>query len=272
VTALGRFVLHTVRPLRDRRGDEHGRCTVCGESGRFVLNSWVIPAVMAAELGGLADAFRRRETLWCRRCGSSLRVRRLAEVVLAHYAERSESLAELVAEDGFRSLDVAEINAVGAAHEVLARHPRLRYSEYPQEDLQALSYPDASFDLVLTADTLEHVPDPWTALRETRRVLRPGGRHVFTVPAAPTRTATRARAEPSRDGGLVHHAPPQYHGRAAGPLRLLAGRRSDLLAFSDFGLDLVDRLREAAFDPEVHFLREDDPAADAALVFCARAI
>ena len=38
------------------------------------------------------------------------------------------------------------------------------------------------FDLVLTSETLEHVPDPRLALRETLRVLRPGGRHVFTVP------------------------------------------------------------------------------------------
>ncbi|HUH15951.1 MAG TPA: methyltransferase domain-containing protein [Gaiellaceae bacterium] len=272
MTRLGRLVLRTVRPPGDRRGDERGRCAVCGAETRFALNSWVLPADMAAELGPLADAFRRRETLWCGACGSSLRVRRMADVLLEHYAERAASLAELVAEPGFRELDVAEVNAVGAAHDVLARHPRLRYSEYPEEDLQALSYPDASLDLVLTADTLEHVPDPWRALAEVRRVLRRGGRHVFTVPAAPTRAETSARAGLGASGEIVHHAPAQYHGRAAGPLRLLAGRRADMLAFTDFGLDLAERLGPLGFETEVHFLRGEDPAADAAIVFCARAV
>jgi len=37
------------------------------------------------------------------------------------------------------------------------------------EDICRLTYADASFDLVLSSDTLEHVPDFRAALRETRR-------------------------------------------------------------------------------------------------------
>ena len=49
-------------------------------------------------------------------------------------------------------------------HAWIADLPRLRYSEYSEEgeDIQALSYADRSFDLVLTSETLEHVPD-WRA-------------------------------------------------------------------------------------------------------------
>ena len=43
---------------------------------------------------------------------------------------------------------------------------------------------DASVDVVLATETLEHVPDPGTFLAEARRVLRPGGRIVLTVPFA----------------------------------------------------------------------------------------
>ena len=252
----GRFVLHRLRPPGDRRRDEQGRCSVCGAAGRFRFNSWILPPDMARDLGPAADAFRRRESLWCGGCGASLRVRGIADTLLEHYADRASTLADLVEEDRFAALNVGEINSIGTAHDILARHPRLTYSEYPDEDLTALSFGDASFDLVLTSDTLEHVPGWRQALRETRRVLRPGGRHVFTVPAVLSRAATA-----SRDG-----LPPQYHAQASGLLRLLSrGAREDMLAHTDFGMDLVEHLRAEGFAPEVH-------GDGAAIVFCARAV
>ena len=74
-----------------------------------------------------------------------------------------------------------------------------------------LTYPDASFDLVLTSETLEHVPDLDAALAETRRVLAPGGRHVFTVPLLPGVPATYSRIRTGPDGAAVHLAPPICH-------------------------------------------------------------
>lgn len=44
-----------------------------------------------------------------------------------------------------------------------------------ETDIRELPFDDASFDLVLAAHVLEHLPDPATALREVHRVLRPGG-------------------------------------------------------------------------------------------------
>jgi SAM-dependent methyltransferase len=44
---------------------------------------------------------------------------------------------------------------------------------------------DAVFDLVLCAETLEHVRDVQLFLSEIRRVLRPGGELALTTPAAP---------------------------------------------------------------------------------------
>ncbi len=46
-----------------------------------------------------------------------------------------------------------------------------------------LPFADACFDLVCLFDTMEHIPDDVQALREVRRVLRPGGRVFVSVPA-----------------------------------------------------------------------------------------
>ena len=54
-----------------------------------------------------------------------------------------------------------------------------------QADVCALPIKDASVDVVVSANLLEHVPDDERALAEIGRVLRPGGRAVIVVPVNP---------------------------------------------------------------------------------------
>jgi SAM-dependent methyltransferase len=42
--------------------------------------------------------------------------------------------------------------------------------------------PDAAFDLVLCTQVLEHSDDPWKGIREIRRILKPGGHALLSVP------------------------------------------------------------------------------------------
>jgi ubiquinone/menaquinone biosynthesis C-methylase UbiE len=46
-----------------------------------------------------------------------------------------------------------------------------------------LPFDDGAFDLVLIAETIEHVVDVQTLLSEARRVLQPGGELAITTPA-----------------------------------------------------------------------------------------
>jgi SAM-dependent methyltransferase len=52
--------------------------------------------------------------------------------------------------------------------------------------LEAIPFEDASFDLVTCLDVIEHTDDDVVSLRELRRVTRPGGWLVVTVPAHPS--------------------------------------------------------------------------------------
>jgi SAM-dependent methyltransferase len=53
--------------------------------------------------------------------------------------------------------------------------------EWVEGDAQALDFPDGSFDLVLCQQGIQFFPDRKAALREMRRVLRPGGRVGLAV-------------------------------------------------------------------------------------------
>jgi SAM-dependent methyltransferase len=107
------------------------------------------------------------------------------------------------------------------------------------EDLQALTFEAESFDLVVSLDVLEHVPDPKAALGEMRRVLRPQGTLVLTCPFTMQLQATYKMARLNEQGEIEHLiAEPQYHGNPLGP---------PSLCYNTFGWDLLDDMRAAGF-------------------------
>jgi SAM-dependent methyltransferase len=201
-----------------------------------------------------------REACPCRRCGAINRQRQLAYVVISALSDRGRfpSLAEL----GRRGrIAVYNTESGRAIHEALRELPGYRCSEFlspdlasgtvvdgvEHQDLQALSFSDETFDLVLSGDVLEHVPDPYRAHAEIYRVLRPGGRHVFTVPYLATASLDSVRARIRDDGQVEHFSEPEYHGDPVRP-------EDGALVFTIFGLEMIVRLSNIGFRVTVHRL------------------
>lgn len=54
--------------------------------------------------------------------------------------------------------------------------------DYPDEDIQKLSFKEESYDLVLCNHVIEHVPDDAAAFNEINRILKKSGRALITIP------------------------------------------------------------------------------------------
>jgi SAM-dependent methyltransferase len=82
-------------------------------------------------------------------------------------------LADLVPQGQVTGIDMsAEIIEQARAAVGGRSRPNLGFAT---GDVYALDYPDASFDVVHAHQVLQHLSDPVRALREMRRVTRPGG-------------------------------------------------------------------------------------------------
>jgi SAM-dependent methyltransferase len=247
--------------VRHRRFE---RCVVCGRFGPMLYRRRVIPPRLEQLWGltpRLADALARKESCDCAWCGAKLRARRLARVLLEIYPAAGgespdRSVADWVTRPRARALRVAEINRIEGLHDQLVRLPDLAAPDYQpgaapgaviggvrSEDLTRLTYPDSSFDLVLTSETLEHLPDLDAALGELRRVLVPGGYHVFTIPRLPGVARTFARSVLRPDGSVEHRAEAICH----------PGGDVGYPVFTEFGDDLSERFRRTGFELEERF-------------------
>ena len=84
---------------------------------------------------------------------------------------------------GRRTLDIGAQNGPYAAHfpHRVARDIRRGIGVQIIGDTQALGISDATFDVVLCTEVLEHLPEPQQAVDEMFRVLKPGGQLLLTT-------------------------------------------------------------------------------------------
>lgn len=188
-----------------------------------------------------------REGLHCPGCGLNNRQRLAAATLRAAIAARPAAGAIYLHEQITPMYEWVG-RALGDRREVIGSEylgpehaPGAVVDGIRHEDALGLSFADASLDLILSTDVLEHVPRIEPALEEAVRVLRPGGAMVFSIPFHYLEQTTVQRAELQADGTVTHHRPAEFHGNPTRP-------DEGSLVFYDYGWDLLDRCRAAGFD------------------------
>jgi hypothetical protein len=189
-----------------------GVCNICGRDHGFDL---------PADQGQIDNVGNLRESLVCRGCGSISRDRALILAVAGMLGEQGP-LTRWESGKDQRVLETSGYRGHPSFLAELFEYYNLPYAPPPDDDsqepidasagadLQDLRFPAGYFDVIMTSDVLEHVPDGQRAIQEIARVLVPGGHLVLQVPYdhASERTFTRVYRWHGRD---VHLAPPEYH-------------------------------------------------------------
>lgn len=193
-----------------------GHCNICEQSTTFVEHDpW------------LRDHYR------CARCGSIPRNRALVNGLNLFCPEWQDAALHESSPGGPFSSYLRRVCSSYTSSHCYADVPRGDYQGvHRSEDLTALTFADASFEVFVTSDVFEHVLEPERAFAEIARVLRKGGAHVFTLPWYRHLATTAPRAQRGVEDQIVHLMEPVYHGN---PLSVAGA-----LVTRDWGRDIGD--------------------------------
>jgi SAM-dependent methyltransferase len=181
-----------------------------------------------------------QQGLTCISCHSNLRSITLAKSILIA-ANSDKTLDNYIRTMTARKLKVLEVNEAGTLHPFLKKFANYTFAEFPHVDLHDLLYESEFFDLILHSDTLEHVEEPLIALSQIFRVLKKGGKTIFTTPIIVER-ATRSRK------GM----PNSFHGAPG-------NTDTGMLVTFEYGSDFWRFLAEAGFT-DIRIICEMYPA------------
>jgi SAM-dependent methyltransferase len=203
-----------------------GTCPVCEKSVTFSANG---------------PYFRR--TLKCSNCGCEPRHRAFMHI-LKQYFPDWENLRLHESSPGWDP--VSTLLVTKNKHYIASQYdpnvpsgdvvqaPRMPCRAYRSENLEAQTFADESFDLVVTLDVFEHIFHPDLAIREIARTLKPGGATLMTVPIVQRLRRSQRRAA-LVNGEVKHILPAEFHGNP------ISGEGS--IVTVDWGYDIVSYLQ-----------------------------
>jgi len=104
-----------------------------------------------------------------------------------------EKYAKPAFQDGHRVLEIGP-DSFPSSYEQLASKPHEPWELIDLFDRPHLTYrattpyaypiPDDRFDIVLSGSVMEHIPAPWTWIKEVARVCKPGGTVITIIPVS----------------------------------------------------------------------------------------
>jgi SAM-dependent methyltransferase len=237
-----------------------GYCNICGSKTAFVY----------CKNGSM------RESLVCNNCRSISRYRSLARGILRAIHDltgiKAQSISNLPSVHN-RSISIYDTQqsvftpgSTYALPDFLSRCkwigvecsvylPSMKFGHklrgnLSNQNIEALTFPDSSFDIVITSDVMEHVRLDNQAHSEIQRVLKPGGIYIFTVPnhrqgETLHRVFVPNPSNPDEDQFLTEK---EFHDDPN-----VVGKKS--LVYRIYGTDLDKKLEELGF--EVHYECQD---------------
>jgi SAM-dependent methyltransferase len=208
-----------------------------------------------------------RETGICVFCRSTNRHRQIASVFLNAISEQLEvhfsSIHHFISKARkYQKLTIYNTETCNPLHQQLKAYPGYIASEYMGEqyqsgevvqqilhqDLMATSFASNSIDVMVSSDVFEHIPDPYQAFAEVHRILKPGGKHIFTVPFYQEAYRDEVRTVLATDGTLQHLLPPIYH---HDPLR-----PEGIIVFTIFSMEMLLKLSDLGYETRMYRLHD----------------
>ena len=221
-------------------------CSVCGSKSDFIYHGKSV-----------------RESYRCQACKASLRHRGQAKAIIDTYGDSTtKSIKELSQQDSFKKITIFEPGIIGPLRKYFSSFPNYSQSYFwddlplgetrdgiQNQNLECLTFKDNSIDLLITADIFEHIRKPWDAFTDIQRVLKVGGKHIFTIPVQyplPKKTIYRVDTSTSED---IHVLPERYH---------IAGDGGKSLVYTDFGGDMLEKLNAIGLKTEYVFIDDSN--------------
>lgn len=118
------------------------------------------------------------------------------------------------------------------------------------ESATELSFSNASMDAYLSFECFEHIPNFRKGFSEAARILKPGGKFMWSVPFADLEYNNIIRAMIGKDGQVQHLLEPEYHGDPVSD--------KGILCFTHFGWEMLDQVKAEGFSDAYALLYRSD--------------
>lgn len=181
---------------------QEGYCPCCDKEVTFEANdSWL------------------RDNFLCSNCGCIPRERALMLVIQKYYPNWKElKIHESSPGNRGASLKLRKLCTEYVSSQYYPNKPfGTTIGIDRNENLEHQTFPDASFDIVISQDVMEHIYNPEKAFSEIARTLKKGGAHIFTVPIINKYKPTEIWATKGENGEPIFLKTEEYHGNPVDP-------------------------------------------------------